>query len=102
MRRAGFVIHNSGDQSSADIQWVFSIKSIFSDEIDYSFSDARESLRRNSAIQFLTNEVHGFGLVTLSLSVSSSNAGDKTLSIKGFQIGPYTISRPWILAWYDM
>lgn len=99
LRRVGFVIHNGGDQSASDVQWVFTIKSIGNGEIDYSYSDTRATLRRNSAIQFATNEVNGFGLVTLSLSVSSPNAGDKILSAKGFQIGPYTISRPWILAW---
>ena len=101
LRRTGFVISNTGDQSASEIQWVFTIKIIGNNEIDYRYSDTRATLRRNSAIQFLTNEVNGFGLVTLSLSVSSSNAGDHTLSVKGFQIGPYTISRPWILAWYD-
>ena len=99
-RRAGFVISNTGDQSAADIEWVFSIKGIVTNQMDYSYSDTRDSLRHNAAIMFETNELYGFGLVTLTLSVSSSNAGDDTLSVKGFQIGQYTIRRPWILAWY--
>jgi hypothetical protein len=99
LRKAGFAISNTGDQTASDIQWVFTIKSIGNNEIDYRNSDTRATLRRNSAVFFTTNEVNGYGLVTLSLSVSSSNAGDHTLSVKGFQIGRYTISRPMILAW---
>ena len=99
LRRVGFVIHNGGDQSASDIQWVFTIYSIRGDEIDYRFSDTRATLRRNSAYQWATNEVNGFGLVRLSLTVTSLNAGEKTVSSMGLQIGPITISQPWILAW---
>ncbi len=99
LRRTGFVISNNGDAPILDIHWVFSIKSIANDEIDYRYSDELEVLNVYSANMFMTNEVNGVGLVTLSATVSSSNAGNKTISIYGFQIGPYTISRPWILAW---
>jgi len=100
LRRTGFIIYNNGDQSISDIHWVYSIKSSANDEVDLSYSDELVSLENNSAYQFSTPDVNGFGLVTLSLSVSSSNAGDKTFSINGFQIGSFMISQPWILAWY--
>jgi len=102
LRKTGFIIYNKGDEPILNIQYIFSIKGGANNEIDYSYSKEIEPLKFNSAYQFLTNEVYGFGMVTLSLSVSSSNAGDKTLSIFAFQIGPYTISRPWILSWYDI
>jgi len=101
LRKTGFMIYNNGDEPILNIQYVFSIKSSANNEINYSYSKEIEPLKFNSAYQFVTNEVHGFGMVTLSLSVSSSNAGDKDLSISAFQIGPYTISRPWILSWYN-
>ena len=100
LRKTGFMIYNNGDEPILNIQYVFSIKSSANNEINYSYSKEIEPLKFNSAYQFVTNEVHGFGMMTLSLSVSS-NAGDKNLSISAFQIGPYTISRPWILSWYN-
>ena len=100
-KKTGFIIYNKGDDPIVDIQYVFSIKGIENNEIDYIYSKEIEPLNFNSAYQFVTNEVHGFGKVTLSLSVSSSNAGDKNLSISAFQIGPYTISQPWIFSWYN-
>jgi hypothetical protein len=102
LKRAGFVIYNSGNESILDINWIYSIKSITHDDINYSYFDELELLENNSAYLFSTPDVNGFGLVTLLLNVSSLNAGNKTISIKGFQIGPYTISRPWILAWIDI
>ena len=101
LRKTGFMIYNNGDEPIVDIQYVFSIKSSANNEINYSYSKEIEPLKFNSAYQFVTNEIHGFGMVTLSLIVSSSNAGDKNLSISAFQIGPYTISQPWILSWYN-
>ena len=101
LRKTGFMIYNNGDEPILNIQYVFSIKSSANNEINYSYSKEIEPLKFNSAYQFVTNEVHGFGMVTLSLIVSSSNAGDKNLSISAFQIGPYTISQPWILSWYN-
>ena len=101
LRKTGFMIYNNGDEPILNIQYVFSIKSSANNEINYSYSKEIEPLKFNSAYQFVTNEIHGFGMVTLSLIVSSSNAGDKNLSISAFQIGPYTISQPWILSWYN-
>jgi hypothetical protein len=100
-KKTGFMIYNKGDDPILDIQYIFSIKGGTDNKIDYIYSKEIEPLNFNSAYQFLTNEVHGFGMVTLSCSVSS-NAGDRNLSISAFQIGPYTISRPWILSWFDL
>jgi hypothetical protein len=102
LRKTGFIIYNKGEEPILNIKYVFSIKGGANGEINYSYSKEIEPLKFNSAYQFLTNDVHGFGRVTQSLSVSSSNAGEKNLSISAFQIGPYTISRPWILSWYDI
>jgi len=102
LKRTGFVIYNNGNESIIDINWIYSIKSITNDNINYSYFNELELLENNSAYLFSTPDVNGFGLVTLSLNVSSSNAGNKTISIKGFQIGQYSISRPWILAWIDI
>lgn len=100
-RKTGFIIYNTGDEPIVDIHYIFSIKGIENNGIDYSYSKEIEPLNFNSAYQFLTNKVNGFGMVTLSLSVSALNADDKNLSIFAIQIGPYTITRPWILSWYN-
>ena len=102
LRKTGFMIYNNGDEPILDIHYVFSIKDNSNDDIIYSYSKEIEPLKFNSAYQFVTNEVHGFGMVTLSLNVSSSNAGEKNLSIAAFQIGAYTISQPWIFSWYNI
>ncbi len=102
LKKTGFIIYNIGDEPIMDIQYIFSIKSNENNQIDYSYSKEIEPLNFNSAYQFKTNKIHGFGIMTISLSVSSSNAGDKNLSINAIQIGPYTITRPWILSWYNI
>ena len=102
LRKTGFIIYNKGNEPILNIQYVFLIKDNSNDDIIYSYSKEIEPLKFNSAYQFVTKEVHGFGMLTLSLSVSSSNAGEKNLSISAIQIGPYTVSWPWIFSWYNI
>ena len=46
-----------------------------------------------------TNKAKGFGPVTLTMTATSSNAGEATATSQGFQLGPYTISKTYLMAW---
>jgi len=98
-RRVGGVIYNNGDESVYDIAYTLSIKGGYDNSIDIIKSGNYGELIPTQSLIPLTNEVHGFGLVTISLSATSTNAGSSEDSIIGFQIGPYTISQPYVIAW---
>lgn len=100
LRSAGFILANYGDESIKDIQWVFSIKGVSNNEIDVTYSGEFGSLDYNQGYQYTTSYVKGFGLVTVSITATSSNAGESTETMNGFQIGPYTLGRSLISAWY--
>ena len=99
LRRAGFVIANYGDEIINDIQWTFTIESILDDSIDLTYSDEIESMAYNEGYQFTTPEANGVGLVELTIAASSSNAGEVTETVTGFQIGPYTLYKTVLSAW---
>ena len=99
-RRVGGVIYNNGDESVYDIAYTLSIKGGYDNSIDIIKSGNYGELIPTQSLITLTNEVHGFGLVTISVSATSTNAGSSEDSIIGFQIGPYTISQPYVIAWF--
>jgi len=88
LRKTGFIIYNSGDELINDIHYTFSIKSVSNNDINISNSDVLDPLKVNSAyVSVFPNLGDSFGLVTLSISVTTSNAGDATETIYGIQIG---------------
>ena len=80
--------------------YTLSIKGGYDNSIDIIKSGNYGELIPTQSLIPLTNEVNGFGLVTISLSATSTNAGSSEDSIIGFQIGPYTISQPYVIAWF--
>ena len=100
LRSTGFILANYGDESINDIQWVFSIKSVSNDKINVTYSGEFGSLDYNQGYQYTTSYVKGFGFVKVSITATSSNADESTETMKGFQIGPYTLGRSLISAWY--
>ena len=101
LRSAGGVIFNDNeDYVVYDIHYTLSISGGFDNSIDITIPGNKEELLPNWAILQSINDAYGFGPVTMSITVTSSNAGEVTETIKGFQIGPYTISQPYVLAWY--
>ena len=100
LRQQGGVINNyNQDDSVYNISFIFSIIGIYDESIDYVFSNFIDELEPNQALLFSERFVNGFGPVTISLNASTSNAGFAEESIKGFQIGPFTIAKPYFLAW---
>lgn len=99
LRRAGFVITNNGDEIINNIQWKFTIESISDDSIDITYSDEIETMDYNEGFQFTTPAANGMGLVELTIAASSSNAGEVTETVTGFQIGPYTLCKTVLFAW---
>jgi len=101
LRRAGGVIFNDNDYYIINnIHYTLAISGGFDDSINITTTDYQEELLPNSAIIHSTYDVYGFGLVTIKITVTSPKVGEVTETMKGFQIGPYTISKPYFLAWY--
>ena len=99
LKRAGFVIFNNGDDVILDITYTFKVEGGFDNSINKIISGHEEKLNSNSALLQPIQTINGFGLVTLSIEASSSNAGSSEETMKGFQIGPYTITQTYVLAW---
>jgi hypothetical protein len=101
LRQAGFVISNDNEDFVAtDIHYTFTVTGGFDDSIDYTMEGQKDELRSNQAFLFSTPSISGFGPVTLTITTVSSNAQDVTATRSGFQLGPYTMSTPYVLAWF--
>ena len=99
-RQTGFFINNNGDEPINNIHYIFKIKSISNTSMNFIYSDNLDPLKVNSVyVNTFPNQDNGFGLVTLSITVSSSNAGEATETIYAFQIGRFIISKTYLLAW---
>ena len=99
-RQSGFVISNNGDEPILDIYWTFSIQSLSHDYADIVYSDELQSLAFDQAHIFSIPNIHGFGLVILSITATSSNSGEATKIIHGVQIGHVILSNTYILSWF--
>ena len=101
IRRIGGVIYNEGDEMVYDIEWTLSVTGGSDNSINVYRTEAIGDLGLNAAYQFSTNEVTGFGPVTITFTVTSSNAERESETIHGFQVGPITLSKTWVSCWYD-
>jgi len=102
LRQAGGIIWNDGIDTIRDVQYTFTIRGGYDNSINITISgDAGDGdMEVNQAYSIPTNKVKGFGLVTLTMTATSSNADEATVTSKGFQIGPYTISKTYFMAWF--
>ena len=100
LERAGYIIYNNGDETIFNITYTFRVEGGFDNSINKIISGHQEMLNSNSAILEPLHTINGFGLVTLSIEASSSNAGSVEETMKGFQLGPYTITQTYLFAWF--
>ena len=102
IRQVGFSLRNSGgnpiDETIEDITLTFTVQSITENHIDFSYSKAITSLAYNQGYQFLTNAISGYGPVELTLTASSTNTEEISKTIKGYQLGPVTLSQSFLLS----
>ena len=97
--RAGGVVCNGGDGTINDITITLTITGGFDGSIDETYQDTTsDELDKDSTITFLTSGAQGFGPVTITFTATSSNAGEATATIKGFQLGPITIGQPYFIS----
>ncbi len=102
LRQAGGIIWNDGVDTILDAQYTFTIRGGYDNSINITISgDAGDGdIEVNQAYSIPTNKAKGYGPVTLTMTATSSNADEATATSKGFQIGPYTISKTYLMAWF--
>jgi len=102
LRQAGGIIWNDGLDTIRDVQYTFTIRGGYDNSIDITISgDAGDGdMEINQAYTISTNEAKGYGPVTLTMTATSSNADEATATSQGFQIGSYTISKTYLMAWF--
>ncbi|MCK5030795.1 MAG: hypothetical protein KAR64_04955 [Thermoplasmatales archaeon] len=102
LRQAGGIIWNDGLDTIRDVQYTFTIRGGFDNSINITISgDAGDGdMEVNQAYSISTNKAKGFGPVTITMTATSSNADEATATSQGFQIGPYTISKTYLMAWF--
>ena len=102
LRQAGGIIWNDGVDTILDVQYTFTIRGGYDNSINITISgDAGDGdIEVNQAYSIPTNKAKGYGPVTLTMTATSSNADEATATSKGFQIGPYTISKTYLMAWF--
>ena len=99
LRRVGGIIYNDGLDTIQNVQYTFTITGGSDDSIDITISDDVGNIENNQGYMISTNEARGYGPVTITMTATSSNAGEATATSQGFQIGPYTISKTYLMAW---
>jgi hypothetical protein len=100
LKQAGSFVFNNGNQDILDITFTFTVEGGFDNSINIEIPNNRDTLPPNTTYLLITNEINGFGPVELSIYVTSSNAGSLEETIKGFQLGSYTLTQPYLLSWF--
>ena len=103
LRQAGGIIWNDGLDTIRDVQYIFTISGGFDNSINITISDDAGidgDIEVNQVYTISTNKAKGYGPVTLTMTATSSNADEATATSQGFQIGSYTISKTWLMAWF--
>ena len=102
LRQTGGIIWNDGVDTIQDVQYTFTIRGGKDNSINLTISgEAGDGdIEVNQVYSIPTNMAKGFGPVTLTMTATSSNADEATATSKGFQIGPYTISKTYFMAWF--
>ena len=103
IRNAGGVIVNIGDATAYNISYTLSIIGGTSGNINITYEGYYEYLEPLStggdALGVMTPNANGFGLVTITLTASATNAGNVTETAKGFQLGYFT----WVpMSWFGL
>ena len=100
IRNVGGVIVNTGNITAYNLSYTLSIMGGTSDSINYTTDGFIEDLdpfdASGKSIGVFTPEIFGFGIITITLSVTASNADDLTVRANGIQFGDIT----WVpLSW---
>ena len=99
LKQAGCFVYNLGEEDIFDVTFTFIITGGFDNSINKRLHDHKEILEPNTAYLRPIDSINGFGPITLSIEATSSNAGSAEKTIKGFQLGAYSITQPYLLAW---
>ena len=102
LRQAGGIIWNDGLDMVQDVKYTFTIRGGNDNSINITISDdaGDGDIEVNQVYTISTKEARGYGPVTLTMTATSSNADEATATSQGFQIGPYTISKTYFMAWF--
>ena len=102
LRQAGGIIWNDGFDTIRDVKYTFTVRGGIDNKINVTISDdtGDKDIEVNQVFSISTNKAKGFGPVTLTMTATSSNADEATATSRGFQIGSYTISKTYLVAWF--
>ncbi len=94
----GGVIGNFGDAPAYNISYIMTVKGGIGDTIDETNQGYEKEILPGNALGVGMSNIYGFGLVIITIIVSTSNAGTVSATAKGFQIGGFTwVPLSWIL-----
>jgi hypothetical protein len=99
LRRVGCLITNPGENTLHDVHWVFSIREVDSDVLIFTYDEYAEELDPSMSIIFSTDQVNDIGFVEITATVNCSQTGEITDSKMMFQLGPFFIGSPFLLAY---
>ncbi|UCF12216.1 MAG: hypothetical protein JSW06_09265 [Thermoplasmatales archaeon] len=99
IRYIGGAIVNTGDAIAHNVSFNFTVTGGSNGSIYYTWSEYWGDIPPNGSVGIIIDAIQGFGLVTLTLSASSSNADNVTETKKGFQIRYFT----WVpMSWFGL
>jgi hypothetical protein len=99
LKEVGCFVYNLGEENIYDITFTFTVEGGFDNSINKLLYGHKEILEPNTAYLLPISSINGFGPIILSIEATSSNAGTAEKTIKGFQLGAYSITQPYFLAW---
>jgi hypothetical protein len=99
LKQSGSFVYNSGDEDMYDVTFQFKVTGGFDNSINIVINNHQEIIPPYTVLLFTLESVNGFGPIDLTVYAHSSNAGSAEETIKGFQLGTYTITQPYLLAW---
>ena len=99
LRRVGCLITNPGEDTLNDVHWMFTVRDVNSDIFLFAYDDYAEVLDPSMSIIFSTDQVNDIGFVEITATVNCSQTGEITDSKMMFQLGPFFIGPPFLLAY---
>jgi len=91
LNTCGFVVVNDGNSSARNVSYNFALKDI-SERFGFTYEDYIGEIPPSKAVGVVfTRATHGYGFISISVTIYSSNGDNISKTVKGFQLGYLTI-----------